>query len=578
MQYIDPSRWNYSEGINPSGKVFVARWLEAFNRLTIDIFRVRHLNFHHACEELQTVTEAVESRHIDIENVKLVSDEAWNLLTEDPIADIIFPHKEHYYQSFQKPLIDRKGVHTGFRIFLASLLDTLRLRYFQTLCQQLEKSLKTDDIQRTLHLTQILATEALSRGFDFRYLFWRGEWFLNPPKRPFSQKLSSFLADIAGVSDRCYQVVFRLIFPSKESANNFPSSLVDGSIVSIPSFQGTEEYIRDFLKGRPDYRYCVFEDVQAFDPFSAAKYCFKRLSGGLDIVQFAEPSSNIRLAPTAAIINPATKPLLTEIHPEILGSMRVAHREIESVEKWTMEILLRPKIPNETKLRIVTGLRYLRLGLTDEISDGQILNLWIGLESLLAKVERGQIASLRQCVSQMMSIKHIGRLALNLREDLKRCKVLSIDDLEELLTILLEEAKRQDLINTAAEYPLLQHRIRQMANIIRDNDSVLRAIRRHQVDVEWHIQRLYRIRNSIVHGGPLPKDLTGLVSNLAAYLWTILTEIIESFSLDRALSTIDDVIEKYVWLFQSLESALKREPRNLLPLKILLNPKETWPA
>ncbi len=113
MEYIPAPKWANSPGITAAGQVFVARWLELFHRLTIDSYRVRHLNLRLGFEELARVVSDVAEIGIDALNVREVAAEVLRLLREDPVASDVLPNRKYYYGALAHfgLLVIRSWVH-----------------------------------------------------------------------------------------------------------------------------------------------------------------------------------------------------------------------------------------------------------------------------------------------------------------------------------------------------------------------------------------------------------------------------------------------------------------------------------
>lgn len=103
MELIAPGKWANSEDIGPAGQAFVQRWLELSNVLTLDTYRVRHVNLRLAVKELSEILQDVSRFNIDPVNVKEAAAEMLRLLQEDPVAATLVPQRERYYHTLTSP-------------------------------------------------------------------------------------------------------------------------------------------------------------------------------------------------------------------------------------------------------------------------------------------------------------------------------------------------------------------------------------------------------------------------------------------------------------------------------------------
>ena len=65
---------------------------------------------------------------------------------------------------------------------------------------------------------------------------------------------------------------------------------------------------------------------------------------------------------------------------------------------------------------------------------------------------------------------------------------------------------------------------------------------RYSQRIAWHIYRLYRTRNSIVHAGKSHKRIQVLGEHLHIYVDRVMTEIITKISDEHTIKTIRDVL------------------------------------
>src|SRR5262249_7838672 len=97
-------------------------------------------------------------------------------------------------------------------------------------------------------------------------------------------------------------------------------------------------------------------------------------------------------------------------------------------------------------------------------------------------------------------------------------------------------------------------------------------------DVLWHLQRMYRLRNAIVHGGELPSDFTQINSHLGTYLWATLRVAIEEFSRPGGIRELRKVFEKYTWLFDNVSRLLQDDPNGDPLFEIRIQPQGLGPV
>jgi hypothetical protein len=149
--------------------------------------------------------------------------------------------------------------------------------------------------------------------------------------------------------------------------------------------------------------------------------------------------------------------------------------------------------------------------------------------------------------------------------------------LEKLWKGLTNSSERETLVEAAANSPLLQHRIATLAQRLGTHSAIKQTLETHAQDVSWHVQRLSRVRNAIVHGGSVPEDLTQLAAHLADYLWTILRDLLDELADPNGVRELRKYFEKGSYLYERVFQTLNESADNPLPYQVLINPRSIWP-
>ena len=107
--------------------------------------------------------------------------------------------------------------------------------------------------------------------------------------------------------------------------------------------------------------------------------------------------------------------------------------------------------------------------------------------------------------------RYVYRLVRNFIEDSKRCGVLLVlpsgliadmprrQGIFSLVEALRDDTERTKLVQQCNSNSLLMLRCQQLGTNLSSGEKILRLIENHYKVVGWHLQRLYRLRNSIVH-------------------------------------------------------------------------------
>ena len=111
--------------------------------------------------------------------------------------------------------------------------------------------------------------------------------------------------------------------------------------------------------------------------------------------------------------------------------------------------------------------------------------------------------------------------------------------------IALKEKKdvRQEACKLLKKYPLIRSRVSQLyEDVFKTKKKYLAEIHRFSQRLTWHIQRLYRARNSIIHSGESPSNIKDLVEHLHSYVDEIVLDIIERMTNEKPMGSIENAI------------------------------------
>lgn len=106
----------------------------------------------------------------------------------------------------------------------------------------------------------------------------------------------------------------------------------------------------------------------------------------------------------------------------------------------------------------------------------------------------------------------------------KLAKILSVKDFQK---------DYDKLYHLCEEYPLLQYRMEYFSKkVFVNSESVYKELVRHKSKLRWHIMRIYRNRNMIVHSGEYMPYLNVILGNLHYYIDAMFDLLIEYYHLE----------------------------------------------
>lgn len=168
----------------------------------------------------------------------------------------------------------------------------------------------------------------------------------------------------------------------------------------------------------------------------------------------------------------------------------------------------------------------------------------------------------------------------NLRKEdyeyiLSEIKVAGCEKRKIFQLIFLEQYKdlRTEVLTKLANYPVLRSRLcllSSMNTTKKLNTMICAYVQR----VKWHIYRMYRTRNAIVHSGEVPRNLKYLGEHLHSYLDSTANEFIVKLAGDIPFSSREDVITDVKFAIANLDSILEKDvPINEKIIDVLIHPE-----
>lgn len=193
-----------------------------------------------------------------------------------------------------------------------------------------------------------------------------------------------------------------------------------------------------------------------------------------------------------------------------------------------------------------------------DIGNG-FLNLWSVLEIIgVSYHEESKIKEIMNAVIPILKRNYVGRIFEELHDYLKAN--LSEEEYNSLIDEVKEEGTEEHKIGSLvildayddlrkkaysllSNYPVIRSRICQLhKDVFSNKNKLLDELDRYEQRVRWHLQRLYRTRNAIIHSGESSLYLKFLGEHLHDYVDELILEIVGKITSDNSLCSIDNVI------------------------------------
>ena len=192
-----------------------------------------------------------------------------------------------------------------------------------------------------------------------------------------------------------------------------------------------------------------------------------------------------------------------------------------------------------------------------DLADG-FVNLWSVLEVVSKGVEKkSKIDAVVYSILPILHNDYFIKYFMTILEDLKTAlpKIVFANLMNKvtqgeseifklMCLIFLPEYKKilDECFTELSQYPNIRQKIYKMWLLRKRRNEVFNLSERYAKRLKWHLYRLYRVRNGIVHAGETDKNIQVLGEHLHIYCDGVILEIITKLSSDVSLMTLNDVL------------------------------------
>ncbi len=546
-------RYLESRGVKGRSKcILVQRWTELVNPRTIATYRVRHLNAHGALREVDELIDLVRDRIVGHSHLKPVREECIDLLRRDvSISAHLCRHRGQLLRNLGLLRSGERSSQLRLKYQLSHSLPEITRAYLAWLLADLRDALERNDSAAVGHLASALATELLSMGWSQRALYemrdllaevlaseggWPGfESTLTRPKRKYE---CAFLVD----GD---------LTPHEESA----LIRLGLSVRRRSELLATPPYV-DVARRVPIARRYLVAEVQAFDQFSALEHAEVKLSSALDTLKLFR-FSVLELHSTR-VVSCLDMPMVTCLQADSRWmQLPLAFRSagFETIA----QCMNHPMLSRVDRSRFAATLSYYRMGMESIEPASKFVSLWVALESFCRTSAYDSIAESVTCrIPELLTTGYLYRLTRNYYEDCRRTGVDSLDSIipveanapgrsvvRETFAALCDPSRQGALKQSTAFHSLLSERTEEIALVLSDSALAAKSLSARRQRLHWHLQRLYRVRNSIIHTGSTATSLSALTAHLQDYVEATLTHVAAIIASGKATG-IDAALERSV--------------------------------
>lgn len=571
------------KGVKEQVIPFYQIWQELVNEKTLDIYQYRILTSLSALEELaEVLRKTIAGIFTNDANIESCREETLYLLNSDVIL-------EKYYKAIanrlrfslgQRPKSDADKVRLHALVKYAVIEITPKYEWYTV--EELRLSILAGDLKEISAYANIVAGQAVHNGWSSQALNDLLRFFRDD--KTFDEQWNLFKETILNTEQKSHDVLIHIPFRNQRNGDDLDTlGILENLRLDIYTYeQLTTEYweisdIGSLLNAEKRY---FRVQVSAFDVYSAAHKAIRKISDLLNMASFYNLVSAWDLSSVSLVVVNKINKYHKAFNAEQLYRTYDYLDSSGKVFEYTKNIFMDDnKIALREKLTGAFG--YANISRASLFQEEKYMNLWVALESLArTRMYPDIISNVKQTVPAAMSLRYIYRIVRNYVEDCIRCKVefvfpdhyidMKQDSKQKIVKETIEVFRTPALYNILLQKSevnsLLKYRTETVHKILNDMDTLKDKVKNHHDRVEWQIQRLYRIRNEIVHSALQNEtSLIMYIEHLYDYLSTYITEIVTCISerregtLEEALAVIKDNYDVFIAFMEKNEYHLINE-------------------
>lgn len=547
------------KGVDEKVVPFYQIWQELVNEKTMDIYQYRILTSLSALEELaEVLRKTLAGIFTNDANIESCREETLYILNADMIL-------EKYYRAIvnrlkyclgQKPKNDAEK--TRLYALVKYTVTEIMPKYELYAVEELKASILEGNLNEISMYANIVASQAAHNGWSSQALNDLLRFFRE--NKTFDEQWSLFEETLLDTEQKGHEVLIHIPFRNQRNGDDLDTlgilrnlGLETYTYGQLNTEFGEINDIGSLLNAEKRY---FRVQVLAFDVYAAAHKAIRKISDLLNLGSFYNLVSAWNLSAVSfVVINKANK-YHKAFNAEQLYKTYDYLDSSGKVFEYTKNIFIDD---NKRALREkLTGtFGYANISRASLFQEEKYMNLWVALESLArTRMYPDIISNVKQTVPAAMSLRYIYRIVRNYVEDCIRCKVefdfpnhhidMKQESKQTIVKETIEVFRTQELysilLRKCEVNSLLKYRTETVYKILNDMAMLKDKVKNHHDRVEWQIQRLYRIRNEIVHSALQNEtSLIMYIEHLYDYLSTYISEIVTCMS-ERQEGTLEETL------------------------------------
>ncbi len=540
----------------------LASWHELFHAYTPDSNQPRLHNVASLVGELADISDRWQRDHRFQNHVGKIQKELARTMEEEDEILLKLPE----YRARVQYLVDNGtplGLLTGCQI-----LSEQRQQYEEAVIESATEAigrLPKQKMQAHIGLRR-LATLAFQHGKEDNDVW-------DPLRKDSATHPSELFREIIGLSTAGTRT-YKCIIAITGTASEIQSTLRKAGFSPIGRSSVPDPYLSKFAENgnRPMF---VRRAVAATSVRNAVAVCRKHLGIATGLVSLYRNAQTLHVHPTTLVqvdntdfLFDQTEQAFRRLHPRSRANLDIR----EGLELLT---------DHDVNERLLGAIELLSLASSNSDSRVRLINLWSAIETLSGGHESETVLErvLALLVPLIIS-RHVSRTVRYLSIETQKLGValsnfsygtgfprsskqfVSPHDMLRTLASPVNSQPICDLLKFA-EHPLLRYRIFRLWETFHEPRKLRQRLMRSKERIEWHIARIYRARNLLVHNGHETPFLVPLLDNLQNYLSMAVQRLIHELK-QHPKWDVRHVTEYWNGKMLYFLNSLERNPRVLV--------------
>lgn len=551
MKKINLNNWKYNEELE-NVLFAVQRLDEILFFYTQDTYKASIYNTKTLIDEYLEVRDYIEDGLLYDKNDEPVLEELMWSLGRDKEAQKVIGKEFVNYLIKNKGSLNNKEKVKFFRLIQSRLEGN---KYFDEIKETLKRSVRTEKKKEIDRVLLQFVCEAKNQGYNIKYIYGcLNKVFFTKEVNSIesidefidcfnckSQKYVVYVEVNEEIGDICVRLTHVL-------KNIEVELLQKGSIPSSISISN------------PDRKLLKFKYIDALDNYAALEIVRGIVKNMGQFYAFYR--HNIEMEVSAGYTT-VDEQKYDYICPEVTGIKKSA--KIYSRQKSTIETTDLFDIARSSRLNFYFLSRIMEIhNIAFEMNSpsNSLLDLWSILELLLEKDyksdRKNRVMQIVDMLEPFIKGAYIEQIVVNLMNDIRRWDkkkykeiIDKIDkgdsELEKIFAFVsLNEYDilRKDVYKCLNEHPLLRYRIFCLNENFKTSKNLKKLLMAHEKKTTWHIQRIYRARNCIIHDGENVLHIHSLVENLHSYIDILANGIVKILNGSGVQDVTDAIYER----------------------------------